>query len=318
MDNETLISAIKEVSYIALVLILAPVAGAFLQGLDRKVTARMQGRMGPPLMQPFYDIFKLFGKEPIALHRPQIMYAFFHLVFMMIAVVLLATGSDLFMILLIQAFSTICLVLGAMSVRSPYSWIGSQRKIIQLLALEPVLLLLILAVYLKNNSFLASEVMNGSQPLLISMPLLYIAFIFVVGIELEKSPFDLSSTHHAHQEIVKGTTLEYSGPFLGLIEITHCYEVAFFFGLMMAFWHTNIWLSLVLAFGSCFFLLVLDNAFARHTIGWLLRFMWTIPLTLALANLIWLWPSDKKPAGIKEVAANNSAVIEQVVGEAGK
>lgn len=275
--------------YSALVLILAPLAGAFIMGIDRVITARMQGRMGPPLLQPFYDTVKLFGKEPIALHRPQIMYAMLHLVFMMLALLLLALGNDLLMVLFVQAFSVICLVLGGMSVRSPYSWIGSQRKILQMLALEPVLLVMILAINLRDNSFLGSEVLKNPQPLLLSMPLLFVAFLFVVAIELEKSPFDLAGSHHAHQEIVKGVTLEFSGPFLGLIEIAHFYEVAFFVWLMWAFWHTNFWIGGAVALAGFLFLIVLDNAFPRLTTTWMLRFMWTVPLTLALANLIWLW-----------------------------
>ncbi len=270
-------------------LILAPFIGALINGLDRKVTARMQGRMGPPILQPFYDLFKLFGKDPIALHRPQIMYAVLHLVFMVLVLIMLAEGQDLLMILLIHAFSSICLILGAMSVRSPYSWIGSQRKILQILAYEPVLLILILAVNLRDHSFLVSKVLENPQPLLFSMPLLFLSFVCVVAIELAKSPFDTASSHHAHQEIVRGVTLEYSGPFLGILEIAHFYEIAIFFGLIMSFWHTSFWMGFLLETVVFFFLLVLDNAFSRLTPGWMVRYMWTLPLTLALANLIWLW-----------------------------
>ncbi|OQA84850.1 MAG: Formate hydrogenlyase subunit 4 [Lentisphaerae bacterium ADurb.Bin242] len=291
MNFQTVFNFCRHDPYISsiLLLLLTPVLGGLLQGLDRKITARMQGRFGPPLLQPFYDIIKLFGKEPMALHRPQTVYATLHLVFMMVAVVLLAQGSDLLMVLFVQAFSVICLVLGGMSVRSPYSWIGSQRKILLMLALEPILLLLILAVNLKTNSFLGESVLKLDRPLLLSMPLLFLAFLCVVAIEWEKSPFDLATSHHAHQEIVKGITLEYSGPFLGLIEIAHCYEVAFFFGLMMAFWHTNLLFSLLLAAGGFMGLILLDNAFSRLTPTWVLRYMWTVPLSLALVNLIWLW-----------------------------
>ena len=42
--------------------VLAPVVGCLLAGLDRIVSARMQGRVGPPLLQPYYDVRKLFGK----------------------------------------------------------------------------------------------------------------------------------------------------------------------------------------------------------------------------------------------------------------
>ncbi|MFY9194518.1 MAG: NADH-quinone oxidoreductase subunit H, partial [Methanoculleus sp.] len=50
---------------VVLFLILAPVAGGLIAGLDRKLTARMQGRVGPPLLQPFYDVGKLFEKERV-------------------------------------------------------------------------------------------------------------------------------------------------------------------------------------------------------------------------------------------------------------
>ncbi len=270
-------------------LLFAPLIGAFISGLDRKLTARMQSRIGPPILQPFYDTLKLFAKEPIALHRPQILYAVLHLVFMVLTMVMLILGQDLLMILLIHAFSSICLILGAMSVRSPYSWIGSQRKILQLMAYEPILLVLILAINLRDSSFLASRVMENSQPLLLSMPLLFLAFVCVLAIELEKSPFDVAGSHHAHQEIVKGITLEYSGPFLGILEITHFYEITMFFGLIMCFWHTNLLVGFALETLVFLFIVVLDNAFSRLTAGWMIRYMWTIPLTLALANLIWLW-----------------------------
>ena len=275
--------------YSLLVVVLTPFAGALLTSIDRKLTARMQGRIGPSWFQPLYDVAKLFSKEPMALHRPQLIYATLHLVFMVVAVVLLALGCDLLMVLFVQAFSMICLVLGGMSVRSPYSWIGSQRKIMQMLGVEPVFLVMILALYLRNGSFLGSALFSKAEPLLISMPLMFLAFLCAIAIEMEKSPFDLASSHHAHQEVVKGVTLEYSGPFLGIIEIAHFYEIAFFFGLMMAFWHTCIIMALVVALAGLIFMTVLDNSFARLTPNWMLRFMWTVPLSMALANLIWLW-----------------------------
>ena len=271
------------------VLILAPTIGTLLSGFDRKFTARLQGRVGPSFWQPVYDIFKLFGKQQILVHRTQIAYAILHLFFLMLTVVLLVLGEDLLMILFCQAFSALCLVIASMSVRSPYSWIGSQRKILQMLAYEPTLVLLILAVYLQNNSFLGAKVLENDTPLIYSMPLMFISLLFVIAIEFEKSPFDVASSHHAHQEIVKGTTLEFSGPFLGLIEVAHAYEMAMFFGLMVAFWHTSLIMGIVLALVGFILVLLMDNICARLTSWWMVRFMWTIPLTLSLANLIWLW-----------------------------
>ena len=272
-----------------LALLLAPTLGTLLCGVDRKLTARMQGRVGPSFWQPVYDLFKLFGKQPMMIHRIQIMYAILHLFFLMLVVLLLVLGQDLLMILFCQAFSALCLVIAAMSVRSPYSWIGSQRKILQMLAYEPTLVLLILAVYLRTDSFMGSKVLESGTPLIYSMPLLFVSLLCVICIEFEKSPFDVASSHHAHQEIVKGTMLEFSGPFLGLIELAHAYEMAIFFGLMVAFWHTSLIMGIVLAFFGFLMVLVADNVCARLTSFWMVRFMWTIPLTLSLANLGGLW-----------------------------
>jgi formate hydrogenlyase subunit 4 len=270
-------------------LILAPTLGTILSGLDRKFTARIQGRIGPSFWQPVYDILKLFGKQQFLVHRMQLVYAYLHLFFMMLTLVLLVLGQDLLMVLFCQAFSALCLVIASMSVRSPYSWIGSQRKILQMLAYEPTLILMILAVYLQNNSFLGIKVLERDTPLIYSMPLMFISLLFVIAIEFEKSPFDVASSHHAHQEIVKGTTLEFSGPFLGLIEVAHAYEMAMLFGLMVAFWHTSLIMGILLALFGFILVLLMDNVCARLTSGWMVRFMWTIPLTLSLANLIWLW-----------------------------
>ena len=270
-------------------LILAPAIGTLLSGLDRKLTARLQGRVGPSFWQPVYDIFKLFGKEQIMVHRTQMAYVVMHLFFLMLTVILLVLGQDLLMILFCQAFSALCLVISAMSVRSPYSWIGSQRKILQMLAYEPTLVLIILAVYLQNGSFLGSKVLENDIPMIFSMPLLFVSLLFVIAIEFEKSPFDVASSHHAHQEIVKGTTLEISGPFFGLIELAHAYEMAIFFGLMVAFWQTSLIMGILLALIGFILVLIADNVCARLTSWWMVRFMWTIPMTLSLANLIWLW-----------------------------
>ncbi|MBQ4107021.1 MAG: NADH-quinone oxidoreductase subunit H [Lentisphaeria bacterium] len=270
-------------------LVLAPVIGGLLMGLDRKLTARMQGRMGPPLLQPFYDIFKLFSKESMVVHRPQVIYAVCHLLFMMLTLVMLVTGQDLLLTLLVHTFAAISLVLGGMSVRSPYSWIGSQRKILQILAYEPVLILLVLGVRLLNGSFWGINVLQSDTPLIQSMPLLFLALISVIAVEMGKSPFDTASSHHAHQEIVRGINLEYAGPYLALTEISHLYETAIAFGLVLAFWHTCLIGGLVLAVLVFFCLALVDNCFARLTPAWLVRYMWLVPLALALANLICLW-----------------------------
>lgn len=274
---------------IALLIVLAPLIGALLAGMDRKLTARAQGRIGPPILQPFFDTVKLLRKSPIVVNRMQIIYAYLHLAFMILALVLLVRGQDSLMFLFIFAFSTLSLVLGGMCVRSPYSRIGSQREIMLMVAYEPILILLMIGLYLANGSFLLGATLATGKPLLLSLPLLFIAFLVVVAIKLQKSPFDIATSHHAHQELVKGLTIEYSGPYLAIIEIAHFYETALLFFLIMMFWVTNLWIGLALACASFFLMTVVDNAFARLTSIWTFRFMWTGALLLALTNILWFY-----------------------------
>jgi formate hydrogenlyase subunit 4 len=278
---------------VPIALLAAPLIGGLLMGIDRKLTARIQGRVGPPVLQPFFDVLKLLSKSPIALNRVQVFYAYLHLAFMLVVVTLLTLGQDMLMILFAHAFSTIALVLGGLCVRSPYSRIGSHRKIMQILAYEPILVLLVVGIYMiQPHSFMASSVWEAAEagrPLVTQLPLVFLAFLMVVAIKLEKSPFDVASSHHAHQELVKGVTLEYSGPYLAVIEVTHMVELAVLFFVIAMFWATNLAAGLGLAAGAFVLMIVLDNAFARLHTRWMVRTMWSIPMMLAVANVAWLY-----------------------------
>ena len=65
---------IKTIISVIAYLILAPLAGGLLAGLDRKLSARMQRRVGPPILQPFYDVLKLFEKEKQTVTKVQDYY----------------------------------------------------------------------------------------------------------------------------------------------------------------------------------------------------------------------------------------------------
>lgn len=268
---------------------LAPILGILIRGLDRKITARIQGRIGPPLLQPAYDIWKLFHKEPVVVNRIQAVYIYLHLAFMALSVMLLAMGQDGLMLLFILAFSTIALILGGMCVRSPYSRIGSQREIMLMVAYEPILILMIVGIFLVTGSFQLHSVFHASRPMLFSLPLIFLSLIVVVAIKLQKSPFDLATSHHAHQEIVKGITVELAGPLLAAIELAHCYEAVFFLGLIGLFWATNWVIALVLIAAVLLTTIIVDNVFARLTTLWMFKFMWTVVLGLALTNILWLY-----------------------------
>ncbi|HBS60410.1 MAG TPA: Ech hydrogenase subunit EchB, partial [Firmicutes bacterium] len=206
---------------VVLAIVLAPIIGGLLSGIDRKITARVQGRFGPPILQPFYDVFKLLGKERFFTNKVQIVYVITYLFFAMLSFVLFVLGQDLIAIIFVLTVGGGAVVMGALSVRSPYSQIGGQREILQMLAYDPLLLIAVVGMYVVTGSFKVSEIaawqMTNATPLLYVLPLVFIVLVEVLTIKMRKSPFDISACHHGHQEIVRGVHTEFSGPYLALI-----------------------------------------------------------------------------------------------------
>lgn len=280
---------LKTIIIILIAVVVAPVLGGLLSGIDRKISARMQNRFGPPILQPFYDFFKLFGKERITVNQTQMVYVLGNLIFAIAALVMLALKQDLLMLIFILTFSSISLIIGAMSVRSPYSKIGAQREIIQMLAYEPVLLLMVVGIYLTTKSFMIESIFTYSKPLLYTLPLIFLSFLYVLTIKLRKSPFDFSTSHHGHQELMKGLTTEFSGPQLAIIELTHWYDLVLLLGLITLFFAKPLWVGILIALGCYVFELVIDNISARMTWRWMLKTTWLVGIGAALTNVIWLY-----------------------------
>lgn len=266
-----------------------PLLGGLINGADRILTARMQSRIGPPVLQPFYDVIKLLSKEKLVVNVWQAFCAYAYLAATSIALVLFFLQSDLLLILFIQAVGAVFLVGGAMSSTSPFSQIGAHRELLQILTYEPLLVLVVVGIYMETGSFKLDEILAWDRPLLLRLPFLFIVLGYALTIKLRKSPFDLSTCHHAHQELVKGLLTDYSGPFLALTEIAHWYEIVLILALCALFWATS-WLGMLLLLAATYFVEVLvDNAAARMNWRWMLGYVWAIGLGLSLVNLVWLY-----------------------------
>ena len=227
--------AMRGVVLVIIGVVGAPLLGGLIAGVDRRLTAWFQSRYGPPVWQPFFDVAKLFGKEKLLVNTWQVVCAYIYITAAMLSVVLFFLQSDLLLILFVQAVGAIFLVMGAFSATSPYSQVGANRELIQILTYEPLIILVFVGIYLATGSFKISEIYSQTEPLLKSLPLLYIVLGYALTIKLRKSPFDFSTSHHAHQELVKGFLTEYSGPYLALVEIGHWYEVVLILGPVLAF-----------------------------------------------------------------------------------
>lgn len=269
--------------------ILAPVLGGLIAGIDRRVTARMQGRIGPPILQPFYDVLKLFEKENAVVTVTQNFYVISYLVFMVVAGALFFAGGDILLVIFAFTLSHIFLVLGAYASYSPYSHVGAERELLQIVAYEPMIILTAVGMYMVAKSFAVSDIAAVHSPLVLSLPGIFLGYVIVLTIKLRKSPFDLSTSHHAHQEIVKGVTTDFAGPNLGRIEIAHWYENVFLLGVIWLFFAWSPLLAAAVVIVVYFLEILVDNTFSR--VKWQLMFQsaWLAAGTLGLINLAALY-----------------------------
>ena len=270
--------AVKVVIVLAY-LILAPFIGGLLDGLDRIISARMQRRKGPSILQPFYDLGKLFSKQLIAVNNVQLLLNLSYLVILMIAGAMLFAGADLLMVLFILSTADMFLIMAA-SDSSPYANMGASREMMQMMAYEPLTLLVAVGFYLTTGSFHVGDIIQEPVSAVLWMPGLLVGFMFTAAIKFRKSPFDLSTSHHAHQEIVKGITTEMSGSALAIVLL----------GIFFLFFVNSTWWSWIVAFVIClvlFFMETLwDNISARLKWKTVLYGCWAVTLVAGGVNIL--------------------------------
>jgi formate hydrogenlyase subunit 4 len=285
---------------VAAYFILAPFVGGLLAGLDRKLSARLQGRFGPPVLQPFYDVFKLLEKEPVTVNKAQDFYVGCCLAFMIVTGAFFFAGLSLLLVIFTLTTASLFLVAAAYSSNSPYAQVGAERELLQMMAYEPMVLLTAVGLYLVTPVFdaygmpahsfnvfdIASNAHVGAQYL----PGVFIGFLFILTIKFRKSPFDLSMSHHAHQELVKGVTTELSGKTLAMLELSHWYENVFLLGFVFLFFSNGSVTMVVVGVVVCvvvyFLETFIDNVNARMKWQFAFKASWIVSLVCGVVNLL--------------------------------
>ena len=226
-------TAIMVIMWAIIISIYGIIFGLILKGLDRKVAARMQYRVGPPLRQPFIDVKKLLFKENIVPKdavewvfngAPVVALASSILVLMYIPFSgessLLNKYGDLVLILYLLIIPALSMVIGGFASGSPYATVGAQREMVAMMSYEFPLAVIVIAIgwVLSNDgisaAFALSTIINnpvwghvgiiGAGGLLI----LLFSLIVVTPGELSKIPFDAPE---AETELGGGILVEYSG-----------------------------------------------------------------------------------------------------------
>ena len=284
---------IKAIIGIVAFLVLAPFVGGLLAGLDRKLSAKMQRRVGPPVLQPFYDVGKLFQKEKQTPTRFQDFYVLLFVVFVIASGVLFFSGGDLLLVIFTLTIGAAFLIIAAYSSNSPYAEIGAERELLAMMAYEPMVLITVIGFYMYGGSFKVSEIMAADNMAFLPLIGIFFGWVFILTLKFRKSPFDLSMSHHAHQELVRGVTTEFVGRTMGWIEISHWYENVFLLGFVFLFFaNGTAWgwiIGIVVAILAYFFEVFIDNCFARMKWQFAFKSAWVVAVVLGMINLFVLY-----------------------------
>jgi NADH-quinone oxidoreductase subunit H len=217
--------------------LFAAITGAFLSWFDRKITARVQFRKGPPLLQPFYDFFKLLlvketilpkhGSPVIFLLAP--VFAIFGAtmagVFILLPLFNITTGfrGDLLVIFYLLTIPSFSYIIGSLASGNPLAAVGGSREMKLILSYELTFLLVIAGIIMKcGQQFDLNSIIKAQQdgsPFIgsISGVILFIVGIFCIQAKLALVPFDMPE---AEAEITEGIFIEYSGSPYALIKAT--------------------------------------------------------------------------------------------------
>ncbi len=211
------------------------------------------------------------------------------LVFTLLAGGIFFSGGNLLMCVFVVTLSGLFFIVAAYSTRSPYAEIGANRETLQVMAYEPMVLFMAVAFYMASGTFDVGGAFALDAPVITTIWLVFLGFLFVLTIKLRKSPFDLSMSHHAHQEIVRGMTTEMSGKTLAKVEVMHWCENVLFMGWVGLFFVWGNPLSVVLAIVvvlAVYFLEIwIDNNFARVKWQALLKSAWLVALVAGGVNV---------------------------------
>ncbi|MBO3802259.1 MAG: NADH-quinone oxidoreductase subunit H [Candidatus Brockarchaeota archaeon] len=289
------------------------------EGIDRKLHARMQGRIGPPVTQPFYDFAKLLNKESVfpsssskaIFASAPVIAAASSILAGAIPLASLVAGTsvvgDLILILYLLTMSSIMVMIGGSSSGNPYGAIGFSRKMVMLIGYEVPLLASILPLSLKSqHSFSYHGIVQSQVGMGTCFAFAYpssafaaAAFLACIPAAAGVVPFDVPE---AKTEIVHGYLVEYGGPHLALARLAKdaASFALSFLALTLFFYHPPLFEGhaslgglasaiLCVAFAPAMMFLTVTvprTVFARLKVGQAFKFCWSLPLTLSALSVV--------------------------------
>ena len=215
--------------------LLTAIIGLLASWIDRKVTAKVQYRVGPPLLQPLIDIVKLLGKETLIPAGSSKITFLMSPVIGLVSVILVSTLlwinninptesflGDLIVVLYLLVIPSISIIMGGFASRNPLASLGASREMKLILSYELPFILAVLVTVIKSGftfrlgEILTFQTQNGALVRSWSGTLALIVAIICMQAKLALVPFDIPE---AETEISGGVLIEYSGSGLAIYRL---------------------------------------------------------------------------------------------------
>ncbi len=236
---------VGSVAQVVLIVFAAPV----LIGVARQVRARMEGRVGAGIWQPWRDLRKLLRRQPISPTGTGWAFRTAPLILLGTSLVIAAAVplltvdtalnpvADLFAVVGLLALGTVVLALAALDTGTAFGGMGASREMTVLALVEPTVLMAVFALSARVGSTNLSQIVGATlhNPLQVVSPasLLAAAALVVVTIaETGRLPVDNPSTHLELTMLHEAMVLEYAGADLGLVELAASMRLTILLGLL--------------------------------------------------------------------------------------
>jgi len=279
--------------------IFVTVLSLIISWFDRKLTARLQWRVGPPLLQNFYDLFKLFSKEVLIPDTANKTLFVLSPIVALASIILVATilwlvvfmpsysfVGDVIVVLYLLMIPSIMFIIGASSSGNPIAALGASREIKLMLSYELPLIGAVLVSIIKSSSIKFVELMKISAFSSVSEVIALIVAIICFQAKLGLVPFDIAE---AETEIASGIFIEYSGPLLGMIRLTRqiLFSIVAPLFIITVFLFKGSWLLLIIKYILLIIIFTLiRNVNPRLRIDQAIKFFWFVVFPLSLISII--------------------------------
>ena len=279
------------------------IIGTFMLGYSRKFIARIERRYGPPVQQVFYDVFKLMNK------KTNISHGWMHdvAILMLLGGTLLtmyfipvpgfhffAQYGDVLVIMYVLLIPALGMALGVGETANPNGSIGISRALMMLAGYDIPFFLTFIGMAMLNNTTSMYDLINLQQAGgffgwgLITNPLLGVAALIALQGMLGEKPFEVMVAPH---EIATGPMTEMGGKYLGIMMIQHAInlvvELTIYINLFLG--GAMNWFEYIIKLLVLFTVLLSVNAvFGRFRTDDAVRFMWKIPLPMAVIGVLFI------------------------------